>query len=162
MEISVPDPAGFVYTTDFGTVGLGIGAGIGAALARTDRLTVTVVGDGGLMMSLADLDTAVRQRLPIVFVVMNDGGFGAEVHHLRHRDLPIDAAAYANPDFAAVARSLGLHAVSAASEADMPAVDSALGGLDGPLLVDVKLAHDDPAEYFAREWSTAQVTEPAR
>src|SRR5690606_30949894 len=55
MYVSVPDAAGFVYPEAFQSVGLGIGIGTGAAIARPDRLTVVAIGDGGLRMSLGEL-----------------------------------------------------------------------------------------------------------
>ena len=52
MYLRVPDPQGFVFTQAFQSIGLGLASGIGAAIARPDRLTVACVGDGGLLMAL--------------------------------------------------------------------------------------------------------------
>ena len=66
------------------------------------------VGDAGMAMTLGDLETVVRHRIPLTIVVMDDGALGAERHFL---DLMGESHAYAvfgNVDFAGVARSLGI------------------------------------------------------
>ena len=59
---------------------------IGAALARPDRLPVAALGDGGALMGVAELETVVRLGLPMVVVVYDDRGYGAEVHHFPDAD----------------------------------------------------------------------------
>ena len=60
MYLRVPDAQGFVFPQAFQCVGLALGNAIGAAVANPDRLTVCAVGDGGLLMSLPDLETLGR------------------------------------------------------------------------------------------------------
>ena len=62
MYLAVPDERAFVFPNAFQSVGLGLGAAIGAAIGRPDRLCVAALGDGGTMMALAELETAVRLR----------------------------------------------------------------------------------------------------
>ena len=88
--LSVPDEAGFCFTQAFQSIGLGLATAIGAALARPDRLAVAALGDGGALMAAAELETVVRLGIPMVVVVYDDRGYGAEVHHFpdarpRHR-----------------------------------------------------------------------------
>jgi acetolactate synthase-1/2/3 large subunit len=59
-----------------GGIGQGLSMGIGAALARTDRRTLVLVGDGGLMLNAAELPTAVQENTRLVLLVMNDKGYG--------------------------------------------------------------------------------------
>jgi thiamine pyrophosphate-dependent acetolactate synthase large subunit-like protein len=61
-----------------GCMGVGVPFAIGAKIARPDRLVVAVCGDMGFGLSAVDMETAVRQRIPIVVVVANnEGGSGA-------------------------------------------------------------------------------------
>src|SRR5262249_57675178 len=60
MYLGVPDADGFVFTQAFQSIGLGLATAIGAAVARPDRLTVAALGDGGALMGITDLATAVR------------------------------------------------------------------------------------------------------
>ena len=79
--LSVPDEFGFCMTQAYQSIGLGLATTIGAALAQPDRLAVAALGDGGALMGVSELDTVVRLGLPMVVVVYNDDGYGAEVHH---------------------------------------------------------------------------------
>jgi thiamine pyrophosphate-dependent acetolactate synthase large subunit-like protein len=137
MHLSVPGPARFVFSQDFQAVGLGLAGGIGAAVADPHALTVVVIGDGGLMMSLCELDTAVRVGLPMLVVVMNDAAYGAEYHLLDRFGLPVEDSCFPDSDFAAVARSLGARGATIAC--DLDAVADWPAEPDRPLVVDCKI-----------------------
>lgn len=142
LHLSVPEPDAFLWTCDFGSIGLGVATGIGAALARPDRLTVVVVGDGGLMMSLGELDTAARLRLPLVVVVLDDGAYGAEVQILRHQGRHADSAQFDNPSFTRLAEALGYESFALTTTADRPALEAAIANRSGPLLVACRIGGD--------------------
>src|SRR5271165_972341 len=72
MFMSVPDQDGFCFTQAYQSIGLGLASAIGSAIARPDRLTVAALGDGGALMGISELETAVRLALPIVIVIYND------------------------------------------------------------------------------------------
>src|SRR6516162_8714648 len=80
--LNVPDPGCFKMIGDFASIGLGFGAALGVAKARPDKTTVLIVGDGGFLMTMGELETVVREDLPIVIVLMNDCAYGAELHFL--------------------------------------------------------------------------------
>ncbi|GAA5024791.1 acetolactate synthase [Actinopolymorpha pittospori] len=67
----------------FGCLGAGLGAAIGARLVRPSAQVVLLLGDGAAGMSLLDVDTLVRHRLPVVMVVGNNGCWGLEKHPMR-------------------------------------------------------------------------------
>lgn len=146
-HIRVPEPRAFVLNNEYFSVGVGLAAALGAAVARPDRLTVLDAGDGGLMMNLGDLDTAVRYRLPLVVVVCNDGGFGSEVHYLRVKGLPDATARYENPSFAAVAEGLGARGITVDTLDQLAAVPEALEGLAGPLVIDCRITTEVRANW---------------
>jgi acetolactate synthase-1/2/3 large subunit len=137
--IRVPDPRGFVFTNEYFAVSSGLSAALGAAVARPDRLTVLDIGDGGMMMNLGDVDTAVRYKLPLVIIVTNDGGFGSEIHYLQVNGLPDHTARYENPSFADVAIGLGAKGITIDSLDKVDQVRSAIKGLAGPLVLDCKV-----------------------
>ncbi len=138
-HLAVPDPRGFIFPNEYFAVGCGLAAALGAAVARPDRLTVLDVGDGGMMLNLGDLDTAIRYRLPLVVVVTNDGGFGSEIHYLQVNGLPDEAARYVNPSFAAIAEGFGARGITIDSLGKLDQVPDALRGLAGPLVLDCKV-----------------------
>lgn len=151
MELPVPGPDAFVWSSDFGSIGLGLGMGIGAALGRADRTTVVVTGDGGLAMNLGELETAARHCVPLVVVVMNDGAYGAEAHIMRHRGLAPSAAVMPPPDFTEVALALGMPAVAIDDlDRDLDRVAHLLRAPDGPILLEIKVDHREIAPYFRR------------
>ncbi len=64
---------GLILPSDFQSMGFGIPAGIGARLGAPDRPVAVLVGDGGLLMSGMEITTAVRDRIPLLVIVFNDG-----------------------------------------------------------------------------------------
>src|SRR5262249_56620642 len=70
-------PRTFLYPTGSAVLGYAVPAAIGAKLARPERAVVAVAGDGGFMFSVAELATAVKYRLQVVFIVVNDDRYGA-------------------------------------------------------------------------------------
>lgn len=137
---SVPDPHGFVFTSSgFQSIGLGLGAAVGAQVARPDRLTVLAAGDGGFLMSVAELETLVRLQLPVLVIVYNDAAYGAEVHHFADAGSALDLVRFPPTDIAAAARGAGAHAVTVQRIEDLQPVAAWLGRRDGPMVVDAKI-----------------------
>ena len=72
----VDAPRGFLLPTDFQSMGFGIPAAVGAAVAAPGRRVVALVGDGGFAMSGLELATAVRERIPLTVIVFVDESLG--------------------------------------------------------------------------------------
>ncbi|MDR6176524.1 acetolactate synthase-1/2/3 large subunit [Nocardioides zeae] len=139
MYLDVPDEYGFCFTQAFQSVGLGLATGIGAALARPDRLPVVGVGDGGFLMGISELETAVRLGLPLLVVVYDDAMYGAEVHHFGAGE-PLDHVTFPDGDLAAIARGHGCDAVTVRDTADLAAVkDWVSSGPTRPMVIDAKV-----------------------
>jgi thiamine pyrophosphate-dependent acetolactate synthase large subunit-like protein len=143
MFLSVPDVTGFCFTQAYQSVGLGLASAIGAALARPDRLTVAALGDGGFLMSVAELTTAVRLGLPLLVVVYNDAAYGAEVHHFGPHGHPLDTVTFPDSDLAAIARGFGCDGHTVRERGDLAVVrDWLAAGTGRPLLLDAKVVSD--------------------
>lgn len=69
---------GLVAPLDFGLVGFGYAAALGASAAAPERPVVAVIGDGGFGYSMAEITTAVRHGLPVIAVILDNGAWGAE------------------------------------------------------------------------------------
>ena len=145
--IDAPDPRSYVHTINSGSIGLGMGQAIGAAVAADGRPTVLVTGDGGFMFSgLTEFATAVREKLDLVVIVCNDDGYGAEYVQLRRKGLDPSIALFNWPDLAPVAAALGGAGLTVRCENDLEAAAAAIARRRGPLLVDLKL---DPESLAA-------------
>jgi thiamine pyrophosphate-dependent acetolactate synthase large subunit-like protein len=138
--LSVPDEFGFCFTQAFQSIGLGLATTIGAALARPDRLPVAALGDGGGLMSIAELETVHRLRLPMVIVVYDDAGYGAEFHHFGPDGHPLGTVRFEDTDIAAIGRGFGCTALTVRTIGDLAGVTTWLHGpRDTPLLIDAKV-----------------------
>ncbi|MFC4052592.1 thiamine pyrophosphate-binding protein [Actinomadura syzygii] len=158
--LSVPDPSGFVFPVNFGSIGLGLASAIGAATARPDRVTLAVTGDGALMMNLAELDTAVRRRLRLVVVVMNDAAFGYEYHNMLHRGMDVGLSLIPRPDFAAVARAFGAQAVTVLTPGELDDLKTLIADPSGPVLVDARLTRNVRTRWFAEHENGLDPADP--
>ena len=140
-------PRTFLYPVGSATLGYGVPAAIGAKIARPDRSVVAVVGDGGFMYSVNELATAVKYRLPLVFLVMNDDRYGA-IKWLQQTifDGRWGEADLTNPDFPALARAFGARGERLAGVAALSgALETALAA-DGPTVLELRMTVDPPWE----------------
>lgn len=150
MFLEVPDAEGFVFTQAFQSVGLGLASAIGAAVARPDRLAVAALGDGGALMGIAELETAVRLGIDLLVVVYNDEAYGAEVHHFGPDGHPLEHVTFPPVDIAAIASGFGCASVSVRAPSDLGAVARWLAGSrDRPFVVDAKVTRGEPSWWLA-------------
>ena len=150
MYLDVPDADGFVFTQAFQSIGLGLATAVGAAVARPDRLTVAALGDGGALMGVSELETAVRLGLDLLVVVYDDEAYGAEVHHFGPDGHPLEHVTFPPADIAAIARGFGCAGVTVRTAADLAAVADWINGpRERPLLVDAKVTRGQPSWWLA-------------
>ena len=90
----------------FGCIGQSLPAAIGAVSA-TNRPTLLVDGDASTLMHLAELETAVREQLPLLTVVLNDQALGSEYHKFHAHKMEAELATIPTPDLGAVMASFG-------------------------------------------------------
>ncbi|WP_238008645.1 thiamine pyrophosphate-binding protein [Dactylosporangium sp. AC04546] len=149
MFLSVPDRAGFLFTQAFQSVGLGLAGALGAAVARPDRLTVAALGDGGFLMSAAELATAATLGAPLLVVVYDDAAYGAEVHHFGPDGHPLDLVRLPERDLAAIGRGYGCAGVTVRTGDDLaPVAEWLAGDRDRPLVVDAKVTSERGAWWL--------------
>ncbi len=131
-------PNTFMYINDWGSVGAGLPMAMGVKLARPSQPVMATVGDMGMMCNIGELETAVRERIPVVCVVFNDRGLGNERAFQKElyggRIFGVD---YGDVDFAALAKVFGAYGERVEEPSGvLPAIRRALhSGL--PAVVDV-------------------------
>jgi thiamine pyrophosphate-dependent acetolactate synthase large subunit-like protein len=120
---------------------------VGVAAARPDRLPVLAVGDGGLLMSLGELDTLLAERIPALVVVYNDNAYGAELHAFASSP-DVDLADLPERDFAKIFAAMGGRAETIAVPGDLCRIEPWLRDRTGPLLLDCKVSRTVVAPWL--------------
>jgi acetolactate synthase-1/2/3 large subunit len=143
----VTEPRRLLISSGLATMGFALPAAIAAALCAPARLVVAFTGDGGLGMTLAEIETAARLRLRIAVVVFNDGALSL----IKIKQRPAgqggaEAVDFGPVSYAGAAQALGATAVPVSTEQELASALSAASGRDGPTVIDVQL---DPAGYRA-------------
>jgi acetolactate synthase I/II/III large subunit len=138
LTASAPDS--FHMQLNLGSMGSGIAGAVGLSLADRRRPVVCIAGDGGMQMAGMEALVAVRERLPVLFVVFNDGRYNM-VHH-GMRQIFGEANAYDSPpvDFAAWAGALGMPACRITQAGEVtPQLVRDLLSQGGPALLDARI-----------------------
>ncbi len=138
----VEAPNRLLISNGLATMGFAVPAAIAAAIARPGEPVLCLVGDGGLGMTVAELETMARLQLPITVVVFNDSALSLIKIKQRPNHGGDGVVSYRTTDFAAMAAGLGVHGRTADS-ADALA-DALATGWDRPRLIDVAV---DPSDY---------------
>ncbi|GAA2027923.1 thiamine pyrophosphate-binding protein [Yaniella flava] len=147
--LDVPDEFGFCFTQAFQSIGLGLYTTLGSAFAQPDRLPVLGTGDGGFLMAIHELETAVRHRIPLVVLVYNDAAYSAEIHHFGD-DHDLDTVVFPDTDIASIARGFGAEAITVKDVADLNYVTQWLDSSPtAPLVIDAKIANDGGSWWLA-------------
>jgi acetolactate synthase-1/2/3 large subunit len=111
-NLPASEPASYLFPTGYGTLGYALPAAIGARVAQPARPVVAVLGDGGLMFTVAELATAAELGISLPVVVVDNGGYGEIRNEMVDRGDPVHAVTFPAPDFAALARAVGCRGVS--------------------------------------------------
>jgi thiamine pyrophosphate-dependent acetolactate synthase large subunit-like protein len=132
------EPGTFMCIDDWASVGGSLPIAMGAKLASPDRPVLCASGDMGAMCNIGELETAVRENIPVVYVVFNDQGLGNERafqnEHFGGRFFAVD---YANPDFGALARTFGAHGEQVKHPADLDDALARAFASGKPAVIDV-------------------------
>jgi acetolactate synthase I/II/III large subunit len=141
------EPLTFLESNGFSSMGYALPAAIAAKLHFPDRPVLCTVGDGGMGMRLAEIETCVRLKLPVVIVVFNDDGLSLIRVVQQKRGYPDYGVRYGHVDFAAAALALGAQGCRVRTLGELAdAVRDSLSA-DGPTVIDVPI---DPTEYHAQ------------
>jgi acetolactate synthase-1/2/3 large subunit len=122
-----------------GTMGYGTPAAIASQLRFPGRQVICMVGDGGFMMTGNEMIAAVERKLPILFILANNGSYASiRIQQERHYPGRVLGTSLFNPDFEQIARAFGMQAQRIDSPDQVAgAVRRGLAG-DGPHFIEVK------------------------
>ncbi|QPZ37395.1 thiamine pyrophosphate-binding protein [Paramicrobacterium chengjingii] len=147
FDMGVPDRYAMVGTP-FQSIGLGFPSAVGAAVSRPESFTVLCTGDGGGLMALADLESAVRTMKRGAIIVYNDAAYGAEIHLYGLAGFDERPMLISGVDFAGLARSVGADAVTVNTLDDLDVFARwVASGADGVMLLDCRITQSLRAPY---------------
>ncbi len=141
----------FLLDNTLAAMGGGLPYAVGAKLAYPERRVLAVVGDGGFMMNSQELATAVRLKLPLVVLLLNDDAYG----FIRWKQRAMGFADYAldlgNPDFVRYAESYGARGLRVSDAEELgPALRGAFAA-DGPVLIECPIDYGENELIWNRE-----------
>ena len=141
---------GFVPDRGFASIGYGLPGAIGAKLAAPERPVVALTGDGGLNMSLGELETARRLGLGFTLVVVNNAasGYVKALQHLMYGPGSYQSSDLVELDYAEIATAMGSDGIRVERPDELPrALARGLAATDRPTVLDV-LVTRDPARML--------------
>ena len=128
----------------FGSMGWAIGAAVGTAMAAPNTPVVSITGDGCFLMSGQEITVAVAEKLPVIYVILNDQSYGMVKQ--RHRQIVKESMEFSLPkvDFSLMAKAMGANGYNISTPEDFDKLDyQAICNSTGPTILDV---HIDPEE----------------
>jgi len=130
----------FRASLEYASMGWAIGAAVGTALGSPTTPVVCLTGDGSVLMSGQEFSVAVQEKLPVIFVILNDAALGMVKHGQRLANAEAVGFDIPQVDFAMMARSIGATGHIIESVADFKALDiKAILKNPGPTVLDVRI-----------------------
>jgi acetolactate synthase I/II/III large subunit len=135
---------GYIPDRGMASIGYGVSGGIGAQLAAPDRPVFTLTGDGGLNMTLGDLETAARLKVPVTVLVVNNAASGY-IKALQHAMFGgrYQSADLSDLNYANIAEALGCRGIRVEHPDQLAgAFRTALENRDKPNVIDIVVTRD--------------------
>ncbi|MEM1598889.1 MAG: thiamine pyrophosphate-binding protein [Pyrobaculum sp.] len=143
--IKVKAVRGYLAAFNLGAMGFAFPAALGAKLSAPERDVYAVLGDGEFMMTLQDLETAVREKIAVKIIVVNDNAYRVLYARQKAQKMGrIFGTVHTNPDFVKLAEAFGVEALSIQSDEEIEkAVKFITQPAEKPLLLELKIHPDD-------------------
>lgn len=137
-------PLTFLSAVNFGAMGFGFPASLAAKLIHPERQVVAVLGDGDFMMTVHDLETAVREGIAVRIFIVNDNAYRVLAFRQRVQlGGRVYGSLHQNPDFLKLAEAFGMKAWRIREAADVDDVLTAALAESGPTLVEIVTDSND-------------------
>jgi thiamine pyrophosphate-dependent acetolactate synthase large subunit-like protein len=126
----------------FGCIGQMLPAAMGISMATCRQPLMLVDGDASTMMHFSDFDTVVREKMPILLVILNDEALGSEYQQMLARNMLADLSRVPSPDIGALARAFGGRGVLARTAEEVRAAAAVWVALPGPMVIDARISRN--------------------
>jgi benzoylformate decarboxylase len=142
-QVRASRPGSYFFTAS-GGLGFGLPAAVGIGLARPETPVACVVGDGAVMFGLQAIWTAAHYRVPVVYLVLNNGGYGILKAFAAFQQTPgVPGLDLPDLDLASIARGMGAHSCRVSSAADLGeacrAAFAHAAAMRQPVLIDIPI-----------------------
>ncbi len=138
-------PNRFFMSNGLSSMGFGISAPIAISLAGNHIPVLSVIGDGGFLMYLGELETAKRVAAHVLYIVFRDDSLALIESSQRKRGYPRTGVQFETPDIVKLADSFNIPAWKAFDESELVSLVKKFEDLDGPAIIDVPV---DSREYY--------------
>ncbi|HEX2802169.1 MAG TPA: acetolactate synthase large subunit, partial [Phenylobacterium sp.] len=125
------------------TMGAGLPSAMASAMVYPDRKVMAICGDGGFMMNSQEMETAVRLKLNITVLILNDNSYGMIRWKQANMGFKAWGLTYGNPDFVKYAESYGANGYRVGSAAELPALLAKCLDTPGVNLIEVPVDYSD-------------------
>ncbi len=149
-NLQTDEPNTILIPNGFCSMGFALPGALGAKMAHPGRRVLAICGDGGVMMNIQDLETAVREELPIVVMVWTDGEYGlikwkqtAEFGKHSH-------ISFTNPDWLKLAEAFGMAGFSVQASGELPGVLESAFSAGRPALIEVPVDYSENMKLTER------------
>jgi thiamine pyrophosphate-dependent acetolactate synthase large subunit-like protein len=133
----------FVHAAQFfGCIGQMLPAAMGMCAAMGNKPLLLVDGDASTMMHLSDFDTAVRYKMPILVVVLNDQALGSEYHKMVAHKMKAELSTIATPNIGEIAKSMGGRGRLAKTAEEVRAAAAEWVANPGPMIIDARISRN--------------------
>ncbi len=139
MKWPVARPNGMLISNGLSTMGFALPAAIGAALVDRPTPVVALTGDGGLLMCMGELLTAVRENLRVITIVFSDEALSLIEIKQQARTLAPAGVALGAVKWPALAESMGVAGFEASTEAELARAIERAVACEGPSLIEAKI-----------------------
>jgi acetolactate synthase-1/2/3 large subunit len=137
--LRMPYPGQLLVPGGTGVMGWSPPAATAAKMVRPERRVTSLVGDGGFMMTIQTLPTAVQQKLDVVYLVSNNSGLGMVRDNLGEKRIAVD---FNDVDFAKVAEGMGAFGMTVTHPSEIQDALEKAHQIGGPVVIDVKVDPD--------------------
>lgn len=166
QQFAIYEPGYILTPGGYATMGFGSPAALGAKIAAPDRVVVSLIGDGGFGQNPAVLATASIEKIPVIFIVMNNNAFGTIAGlEMAHYDTTFgtvfekDNEPY-SPDYAAIARAYGVEGVKIQSAEEFKAVLQRAIESNQPYVIDAPMLNNPVPT--AGHWNIMDIYSPGK
>lgn len=145
------EPNTILLDNALATMGAGLPGGIAAKLVNPHKKVIVIAGDGGFMMNSQELETAIRLKLDLTILILNDSGYGMIKWKQESQKMEDFGLSFNNPDFVKYAESYGAHGYRVSEEKTLSDILKHTLSTSGVHLIEVPIDYSENYKVFTKE-----------